>query len=370
MALFLISVAVIFSVGGKAPSIFGYNVYLVKTDAFGIVANGSAIITSSVSPDEIDGGNLVIYSDVGNAQIGEIQSEEIVEGIYSFTAKDEHGADITLTQSQIIGKALYVSDIFGAIISFVSSPMGMLLIAVIPCVILIAFELYKFFRKKDDEEIETVKKQEEVPTYIPNTKISSAAKAYKKNSIGSDGLNTRFNTRTDISADEFGVSSVEDLPQYAPYKHSKPSQNSSPLFLGPQRKTQSQPKKQMPLSQKKLNEAIAATKAEHEQTELRKERDEIVREVKRNVQRAEEKPKEQPSVNAVPVVDEKQKPTIEVPVTKTEEIAPVKQYVPRKSQPAAKRSSSARLDQLLQEESDTDNTRYNIDDILNSLEKK
>ena len=362
-ALFLISVAVVFSVGGDAPSVFGYNIYLVKTDAFDVVSNGDAIITEKVNPDEINSGNIVIFSENDSVIIGETQSGTLNEGIYSFSIKDENGALHTLTQSQIIGKAMYVSPILGTVVGFVSSPLGMLMIAIIPCFIIIAFEIYKLFHKDDDEPIiEPIKKQEEVPTYIPRSK-SSAAEAYKKN------MNPeQCAAKPNLPQGGFSATNVDDLPKYAPYKRSRQDYaNDDVLFTGPQKKKQPNRREQMPLSQKKLNEAIAATKAEHELAERRKTSAVSMAEAIKNVQ--EDKPSE--------IIREEIEVKEEVVVKAPEESEPIKTYTPKpqpkflrpNSQRAENNDNSASLDQLLNADDDNDEG-FSIDDILNSLGKK
>lgn len=364
VALFLISVAIVFSVGGDAPSVFGYNIYLVKTDAFDVVSNGDAIITENVNPDEINSGNIVIFSEDDRVIIGEMQSGTLDEGIYSFSVKDENGALHTLTQSQIIGKAMYVSPILGTVVGFVSSPLGMLMIAIIPCVIIIAFEIYKLFHKDDDEPIiEPIKKQEEIPTYIPRSK-SSAAETYRKNM----NPEQRAVEKPNHPQGGFSATNVDDLPKYAPYKRSRQDYaNDDVLFTGPQKKKQSDRREQMPLSQKKLNEAIAATKAEHELAERQKTSSASMAEAINNVQ----KNKQAELIRDETEVEE------EGVVIASEESEPIKTYTPKpqprflqhNSQRMESNDNSARLDELLNDDDDNDEG-FSIDDILNSLGKK
>ncbi|MGN0596698.1 MAG: hypothetical protein ACI4J1_05155 [Ruminiclostridium sp.] len=357
-ALFLITVAVVFSVGGEAPSLFGYNIYLVKTDAFSVVANGDAIITEKVNPDEISSGNIVIFSNSDRTIIGEMQSSALVEGIYSFSVKDENGGLYTLTQSQIIGKAMYVSPILGTVVSFVSSPLGLLMIAVIPCFIIILFEIYKLFHKDDDEPIiEPIRKQDEIPTYIPKSK-SVAVNAYKSSVNGNAEVE-----KQNVSRGDFSAANVDDLPKYAPYKRGRQSNNNDDvLFTGPQRKKQTDSREQMPLSQKKLNEAIAATKAEHRLAEekLAAQTVPTVDNVTEKTDLPAAKPKEQP-IQAVNDNSEKEE------TVKTYSPKPQPRFLRREQQKTI--DNSERLDKLLQDEGD-DDSDFNIDDILESLDKR
>lgn len=392
-AVFFGIVAAIYTVGGGTPNIFGTTVYLIKTDAFDLT-NGTALLAKQVPYSEIQPGNIIIFSlENDRPAIAEIQTNELSDGVYGFTALTENGDLITLSQSQIVAKGTSYSNFWGTLISFAISPLGVLLIAVVPCVVIIIIELAKFVRKTLPEpEIETVKKQLEVPTYAPSS-TRAAVKAYEKNnslddSIGLYDAQVRRNPnieRTDVL----------EIPA-----------QETPLFLGPKRKQVAIPKQHiqepsMPLSQKKLNEAIAAAKAQRNAEEHRSAAEERadMEETIRSIQRsrsaaiAAEKEREQaqqpprqepirpqqeqpipsrtdfipqftPSKRTVPVQPQ-------APVQAQHEEEQVRQYTPRKVQappPVHATSSIPRLDALLSDDNDGDS--YNIDDILSELGKE
>ena len=415
-AIFLGSVAAFYSIGGGAPNIFGKYLYLVKTDAFDLLNNGTALIAEEVDAYEIQPWNIVIFTlENGAPALAEIRSSELSDGVYSFTAVTENGTEIVLSQSQIMAKGMTYSDFWGAVISFAASPVGVMLVAVLPCLIIIVIEITKFIRKTMPQpEIETVKKQLETPTYTPDTGRAGAMSAYKAGSLDdSIGIYDGQNRRT--SVDRTDVLEISNQPE-------------TPLFLRQQRPAPKPQTKRsdpaMPLSQKKLNAAIAAAKAERE---MQAEREKAVKDIQktRGAAIAAEKEHEEYLKNVGSAVKDKaqvkaasdaavknmMQRTTELETDTARSAAPaqrptprrdnsfrpdftpsqpqqraaqrsaqtarrpadeeVKQYTPRKiASPSASHATTSipRLDALLNE--DVDGNSYNLDDILASLDRR
>ncbi len=397
-AIFFGAVAACYSISGGTPSLFGSYVYLVKTDAFELLENGTALVAKEVHASEIQPGNIVIFNLENNAPaLAEIQSGELADGVYSFEAATENGATITLSQSQIVAKGMSYSAAWGKILSFATSPLGVLLVAVVPCLVIIIIELSKFISKSlPQPEIETVKKQLEVPTYTPESGRAGAMNAYKNakgtsldDSIGLYDVQVKRSSGVERTIDRTDVLEI-------------PAQE-SPLFLGPKHKPVVVQKRsqEMPLSQKKLNDAIAAARAERE---MGIEREKAVKEIQktRGATIAAEKEQEEamkaaamqtpppppkPKTPPPAPAEKKESSKIQKPAPrkeftpefkspqrgKTAPVPPVeeenvKQYTPKKSSATHVTTSIPRLDQLLSEDSDTE--PYNIDDILASFDRR
>ena len=153
----------------------------------------------------------------------------------------------------------------------------------------------------------------------------------------------------------------------------------------------------MPLSQKKLNEAIAATKAEHELAEMNRLREQTVKDIQKTrgsviaAEKAQEeaerleaaaaaaadrkKNAETPAITAKPAAKPQPpkpefKPQFSAPERpsrpslKLQQDEQVKQYTPKRSSTT---TSIPRLDALLEDDSESS---YSIDDILAGLERK
>lgn len=324
--------------------------------------------------------------------MAEIRSSTLADGVYSFEAATENGTLITLSQSQIVAMGTSYSNAWGKILSFAVSPVGVMLIAVVPCLVIIIIELSKFIGKAMPQpEIETVKKQMEIPSYTPENGRAGAVRAYKNAGSSLDDSIGFYD-----SAEKNGVLEISSQPD-------------TPLFLGPKHRPVAIQKKQqteqMPLSQKKLNEAIAAARAERE---MHSEMERAVKEIQKTRGAAISAEKEQedyfrdlrnaqsrrtpeaapkpapasPRMSAPRINDtSKIQPTAEKksftpeftpsrPVRQPAEDESVKQYTPKRQLQNATHvtTSIPRLDALLNE--DVDGDSYNIDDILASLDKR
>lgn len=405
VSIFLGVIAVICSFGGGTPNIFGSNVYLVETDAFGFLNKGTALFASQVHPSEIQPKNIVVFMlENKKPAIGQVLQSELYDGVYSFNVITDNNIEITLTQSQVIAKGMSFSDLWGAVISFAVSPLGMLLIAVVPCLVIILLEFTKFITKvMPQPEIETVKKQYEVPTYTPETELPAsggkgkAISAYRRSAALDDSIGLYdAQVKRSTSVERTDVLEVSGTQQ-------------PPLFSAPKKPPRKPQNAAMPLSQKKLNEAIAAKKAEDELLEMQRQREQAVNEIKRTrgaaiaSEKAMELESDKPRLTSTAAVRNKLSGTREImdqnaiakaaeKINKTaalpqEEFKPeftpqqrntqthtlrlqqdeIKQYTPKENTHAT--SSIPRLDALLSDDGESGNG-YSIDDILAGLDKR
>ncbi len=424
LALFLSVTAVVYAAGGGTPNIFGTNVYLMKTDAFGYFKSGTAIMAKQVPYSEIEKENFVIFKlENGKPALAQVINSELTDGVYSFEAVTENGANITLSQSQIVAKGMSYSDFWGGLIGFAISPFGMMLIAIGPSLIIVILEITKYAAKiMPAPEIETVKKQYEVPTYVPDANIpvrerrgtAEAAKAYRTASLDSS-IGIYDTGSSDVATGR--RSAPDPKNEYAELAARRNQQ--SPLFTTPTRSAR-QPQQQsdrrtMPLSQKKLNEAIEETKAAHELEDMKKMREQVVKDIQktRGAAIAAEKEFEQTerqikrearktsdisktavfgeltrqktaditgaAARAAAMQQQSQRPQLRPPgsnqqgrkLLQRSSPAPapgpeegIRQYTPRKSTNTT--TSIPRLDALLKDDSDGP---YNIDEILAGLDR-
>ncbi|MDR2559940.1 MAG: hypothetical protein LBC86_10450 [Oscillospiraceae bacterium] len=362
--LFMLTVSLVFSLGGDAPSLFGRNIYIVRTDTVEFLKPGTALFTQSVSFNEIHPGDIVVFNSLDGSKAGlaEVETVQESDNVYRFEAIGESGAEITLAGSQIVGRATQYSDFFGAVIGFAKSAAGVMIIAVIPCMIILIFEaskaIFGVFRK--DGEIRPVKKQSEIPTYVPRQKIS--------------GRNTvKEELKEESEEDDYGRMLAEIAEKDATFADSPYSDNEDdfPLFRQPVSKTVNINKpasapRIAPLSQKRLNQAIAEVNARKVENTGRitdrfpfNKTDEIMTIT----------PTGTDTSATYEVGTLKEIKAMPAPVTEN-----VKKYTPKKNTPAqrvAQTTSIPSLDRLLREEDpEVENAPYNIEDILFSIDKK
>lgn len=153
----------------SAPNIFGYNIYIVKDHDFYQLKNGTAALAQTVWPDEVYSGEIIIYRmGEGNAvKLGVVREATLKEAVMSYEIENELGDSLTLSQGQLVAKVTHFSDFLGGFIRFATSPFGVMAIALLPCLALIIFELVRFIIcRLPAPEVETVKKQEELPTFV------------------------------------------------------------------------------------------------------------------------------------------------------------------------------------------------------------
>ncbi len=423
-----------YATGDGTPNVFGSNIYLVRTEAFDFLKKNSALMASKVSPSEIQSGNIVIFKlENGKPAIAQVIDADLSDGVYSFSVLTENNSRVTLSQSQVVAKGMSYSEFLGAVISFAVSPLGMLVIAIVPSIIIIILELVRFAGKiMPQPEVDTIKKQYEVPTYSPSLEKNArekrssaeAVRAYRNSSLdGSIGIYDK--TGRDTAAERRQPSHEMSGDYAAIAARQQAGRTASPLYTSPTRQTRrpSAPRVTMPLSAKKLDKAIEATKAEHELDDMNKMRSQIVKDIQktRGAVIAAEKELETSEKNNTPqarrtssivrtnVIDElskertseiardaarsselrraasrtsalqteKPRPTLTPPSSQSKRILrpsqrsapepPVRQYEP--GHQTGSTTSIPRLDSLLSEDSDS-GTSYNIDDILAGLGRR
>jgi len=352
----MLTLSLIFSFGGDAPNLFGKNVYIVKTDRIEFLKPGTALFTTVVHPEEISPGNIIIFQNSENRKgIAEIVSSQVSENVFRFNAVSERGTEMVLSESQIVGKATQYSNFFGFLIRFAKSPIGVVFIAVIPCVAVLVHEGSKsLFGAIRGGQVVPVKKQDENPTYIPRQKMSAAINAYSKTEK-QETENLEHTGSLDFENDRDYFDDSDNTPDYPLFKLPESNTMSQRPKTAPVKKPPVQ--KSPPLSQKRLNDAIA---------EVNKRKDTATGLL----------PSDFPFVNPSTsktgeLTDLKEIKAREMSGTET-----VKRFTPKKS--AANRNvrtaptaSLPSLDKLLREDDpENENTRYDIEDILYSVDRK
>lgn len=333
----------------------------MDTDAFSLVKKGSAVIAEEVPYSEIVPGNIILYSDEkGKARVGEVQLANAEKNVYTYTVKNDADSELTVGQSHVLGKGVYYSEFVGGVVSFVTSPAGICCLAILPCAAFVIFEAVGMFRRKGvPPTVETVKKQDEIPTYIP------------------EGIVTKRSVVNEPITDESPAFSDER----------KKLMDAAGLFTASQPKKAEPPKPPqppMPVAGKDIDRLIKETKAKHQNEELLsagRERENA----KPHTATSAARPSSAASAAARAAYSQvqsqsaasKAKPNNKPdPVSAIHDIAdfsasqehPVKRTEPPKRPSARVSPRVSRLDSLLQE--DKANSRYDINDILKNIDNK
>ncbi len=152
----------LFSKTGAAPKIFGKMIYVTEaTNMEPNIPAGSAVFASDENLNFLKTGDVVLFRTAGadNEQITgvlRIQGVETDEsGKVFYTLRGDANAPtetIRLPKENILGQCKTYDEATGAIISFTTSTMGLLTVVIIPCILLIVFQIIRIVRIKSDYE--------------------------------------------------------------------------------------------------------------------------------------------------------------------------------------------------------------------------
>ena len=126
-------------------NILGFNVYIAQTNEFDSVDEGDAVIAVKCAPYDLNEDNLVLYNSgdaVNTPKLGYVDSIRMADGAYMLTISDNNGT-YEIHEAEYIAKADTVSPVLGAVIRFSVTPFGIVVMAVIPCLALILFDIIR-----------------------------------------------------------------------------------------------------------------------------------------------------------------------------------------------------------------------------------
>lgn len=152
----------LFSKTGAAPKIFGKMIYVTTaTNMEPNIPAGSAVFASDENLSFLQAGDVVLFRTAGadNEQITGVLRVQGIEtddaGKVYYTLRGDANAPtetIKIAKENIIGQCKTYDPTLGAIISFATSTMGLLTVVIIPCVLLIVFQIIRIIRIKSDYE--------------------------------------------------------------------------------------------------------------------------------------------------------------------------------------------------------------------------
>lgn len=161
----MLSCYFLFSKAGSTPKLFGQIVYVTNANNMEPdIPSGSAVFASDENLDLVQKGNAVLFrvddgsgnSVTGILRVLEIAYDDSGSLYYTLGTLDENGVaspdTIRVSQEQIIAKCLTYDTTLGAIIGFTTSTMGLLTVVVIPCLLLIVFQVVRIIRIKSEDD--------------------------------------------------------------------------------------------------------------------------------------------------------------------------------------------------------------------------
>ena len=144
LCILLVIAASIFG-AKKTVDIFGVNIYLVDNDDIESAPNGGAVLVQKDIAANLDAGKLVLYlkADADDAPtLGYVQEIAARDGVHYITVAYKNST-YEFTEAKLIGRADYYSKFWGVMIRFIRTPLGIMVIAVLPCAALILYDIIR-----------------------------------------------------------------------------------------------------------------------------------------------------------------------------------------------------------------------------------
>ena len=193
LAVLIILTFVIFGMfrdSGTAPKLFGYRVYVVPNDRMEPrIPKGSAVFVEEGATPNPQSVILCSISDELYV-IGFVGTETAENGEVSYIVKYDNATDDRtwgISESDIIGVAQTYDSFLGWVIRFASSKAGMMTIVIVPCLLVIIYEVLMLVlsRKNADSDIKWREDSAETSKSKPARKIEPVRRAAEeKPSLG------------------------------------------------------------------------------------------------------------------------------------------------------------------------------------------
>lgn len=186
--LMVISAAAFGSAG--TVGVFGFNMFICDSSDYESVPAGSAVISTACAPYDLEEGNLVLYTtdpEDKNAPLamGYYADFKMTDGVYYLHLVNDSDSTV-ISEDALIGRAGWCSPFLGAFIRFVRTPWGVFVMAVIPCALLVLFDVLRVrtYEKPIPEVIPQVKNQDDHSVQPQFTVGESGGASYKRNPSG------------------------------------------------------------------------------------------------------------------------------------------------------------------------------------------
>ena len=241
LALCILLIIAAFMFGSRnTVDIVGFNIYIVQSDNITTAPKGSAVIVQKTSAYYLDENNLVMYlgsDEEKTPALGYVKNIHVSDGSYIVTVTAD-GNDVSFADSSLVGRADYSSVMLGRTILFIRTPLGVLLIAVLPCIALVVYDFLKAAAAKvpPPEVVPQIKNYDGDSFDDESRQISAARASGSKIAVNDDGKATYSRSRKGKQTETAG----EVL-----FNYSGKQQRS------PERKTEARPI--IPLTDKKSN---------------------------------------------------------------------------------------------------------------------
>lgn len=118
---------------------------------------GSIVVAKRVNPDDVKVSNIIVFQRSNTKTLHRVIDKIVVNGSYYFKTKGDanEGPDPWIVQpEQVNGVLLLTIPYYGYLIYFAGTPIGFILMVIIPATLLIANEIRKIIQLKKEEKTE------------------------------------------------------------------------------------------------------------------------------------------------------------------------------------------------------------------------
>ncbi|MCM1165290.1 MAG: hypothetical protein NC299_05225 [Lachnospiraceae bacterium] len=207
LCILLIIAAAVFG-SRNTVDIVGFNIYIVQSDNITTAPKNSAVIVKKTSAYYLDEGNLVMYLAGGEEKtpaLGYVKAINVSDGSYIVTVTAD-GNDVSFADSELVGRADYSSVFLGKLILFIRTPLGVLFIALLPCIALVVYDFVKAAASKipPPEVVPQMKNFDGDSFGDEGRQISAARASGSKIAVSEDGKATYSRSRKGKQPEEAG----------------------------------------------------------------------------------------------------------------------------------------------------------------------
>lgn len=153
----------------KTVEVFGANIYITENDNFDGIPKGRAVLVQKTAADDLETGNPVLYlkeDENDNPTLGYVTEISQSDGVNYITVS-YNDKTYEFSESKLIGLAEYSSAFWGGVICFIRTPIGVMVLAILPCVALVLIDIIRavIARRPEPEVVPKVKNADEETTH-------------------------------------------------------------------------------------------------------------------------------------------------------------------------------------------------------------
>ena len=154
---------------GEGPSIAGYSLLSVQSDSMSpALEAGDIILTRPVDPNALKEGDIVTFFSPDPARSGEKVTHRIhhfiqIEGGSAFISKGDASSSLDLYPvpvDQVVGICIARFPKLGYFFQFLRSPLGYLLLVVLPLFLLLCLQLIRLFQLLFQSHLQEVERRQ------------------------------------------------------------------------------------------------------------------------------------------------------------------------------------------------------------------